>query len=46
MFNDTLLVNSKSNSFLEECLTSVHPHLKAKKDTKAILSILGKIFLQ
>jgi len=27
-------------------LSAVHPNLKAKKDTKSILSIFGKIFMQ
>ena len=46
MYTDTVLINSKSGHFIDECLQSVHSGLKAKKDCRAILSVISKVYVQ
>jgi len=46
MYKDTLMMNPRTSSVIDECLNRVHPGLRAKKDCKNILGIISKIFTQ
>ncbi len=46
MHTNTLLTDTKSSTFIDDCLNSVHPGLKSNRSCKYILAILSKVFVQ